>query len=214
MLNPHGEFESALNQQLLQFSGRGPWNDVTMRNGTVKMGRHIASITDGKPWAQLSCLYGESLAFKTSLPEPQLQTCQVQQADKKFICNPTPPSISGSVVISEVSARLDLVTGRTRRPFEPDVLFDQYQNGLLRVIPRRRATIKMRRVRRYGCTGRIPGNLEINLRANSSRGSLLRRRDYERSIFCVTTNEGRVSEFIITHPNPNSSNLEISYKTW
>ena len=61
MLNPHGEFESALNQQLLQFSGRGPWNDVTMRNGTVKMGRHIASITDGKPWAQLSCLYGESL---------------------------------------------------------------------------------------------------------------------------------------------------------
>ena len=61
MLNPHGEFESALNQQLLQFSGRGPWNDVTMKNGTVKMGRHIASITDGKPWAQLSCLYGESL---------------------------------------------------------------------------------------------------------------------------------------------------------
>lgn len=61
MLNPHGEFKSALNQQLLQFAARGPWNDVTMRNGTIKMGQHISSLPSGEPWAQMSCLYGESL---------------------------------------------------------------------------------------------------------------------------------------------------------
>jgi hypothetical protein len=61
MLNPHGDFKSALNQQLLQFSARGPWNDVTMKNGTVEVGQLIASIAEGQPWAQLSCLFGESL---------------------------------------------------------------------------------------------------------------------------------------------------------
>ena len=61
MKNPHGEFESSVNGQLLMFSARGPWNDETMRNGVVKMSSDILKLEHGSQWAQLSCLYGESL---------------------------------------------------------------------------------------------------------------------------------------------------------
>ncbi|BFT29325.1 hypothetical protein D210916BOD24_05010 [Alteromonas sp. D210916BOD_24] len=61
MQSPHGEFKSGVNEQLLQFSARGPWNDVTMKTGVRKMAEHISTFSVDKPWAQLSCLYGESL---------------------------------------------------------------------------------------------------------------------------------------------------------
>ncbi|GFD78061.1 hypothetical protein KUL118_09230 [Tenacibaculum sp. KUL118] len=61
MNNPHGEFECDVTGQLLMFSARGPWNDETMRNGVVKMSSDISTFKQGSKWAQLSCLYGESL---------------------------------------------------------------------------------------------------------------------------------------------------------
>lgn len=61
MHNLHGEFETETIGQLLLFSARGPWNDETMRNGVVKMSKLISTLGTQPPWAQLSCLYGESL---------------------------------------------------------------------------------------------------------------------------------------------------------
>ena len=61
MNNPHGEFECSVSGQLLLFSARGPWNDETMRNGVVKMSSDISKFEKGTKWAQVSCLYGESL---------------------------------------------------------------------------------------------------------------------------------------------------------
>ncbi|WP_421133687.1 hypothetical protein [Alteromonas sp. A079] len=61
MHNLHGEFETETIGKLLLFSGRGPWNDETMRNGVVKMSKLISNFDINLPWAQLSCLYGESL---------------------------------------------------------------------------------------------------------------------------------------------------------
>ncbi len=61
MNNPHGEFECSVSGQLLLFSARGPWNDETMRNGVVKMSSDISQFEKGTKWAQVSCLYGESL---------------------------------------------------------------------------------------------------------------------------------------------------------
>ncbi|MDB2330294.1 hypothetical protein N9V74_01130 [Alteromonas sp.] len=61
MHNLHGEFETETMGQLLLFSARGPWNDETMRNGVVKMSRLISNLGTQSSWAQLSCLYGESL---------------------------------------------------------------------------------------------------------------------------------------------------------
>jgi hypothetical protein len=61
MNNQHGEFETCVTRQLLLFSGRGPWNDETMKNGVVRMAANISQIDESTPWAQLSCLYGESI---------------------------------------------------------------------------------------------------------------------------------------------------------
>lgn len=61
MNNPHGEYVSEVNHELLLFSARGPWNDETMRKGVQTMSSHIASFDRIRRWGQLSCLYGESL---------------------------------------------------------------------------------------------------------------------------------------------------------
>ena len=61
MNNPHGEFECSITGQVLLLSARGPWNDETMRNGVIKMSADISRLSDNTSWAQLSCLYGESL---------------------------------------------------------------------------------------------------------------------------------------------------------
>ncbi|WP_124916929.1 hypothetical protein [Alteromonas flava] len=57
----HGEFVTRRSGQLLLFSGRGPWNDQTMRIGSRDMAGYIQQFDHKKPWAQISALYGESL---------------------------------------------------------------------------------------------------------------------------------------------------------
>ena len=69
MNNPHGEFECSVSGQLLLFSARGPWNDETMRNGVVKMSSDISKFEKGTKWAQVSCLYGESLMPPSTFAE-------------------------------------------------------------------------------------------------------------------------------------------------
>lgn len=57
----HGDYIVGNNQQILLFAGRGPWNDEAMLQGAKLMGQKIALFDQAKPWAQLSCLVGESL---------------------------------------------------------------------------------------------------------------------------------------------------------
>ena len=57
----HGDYVVGVNQQVLLFVGQGPWNDEAMLVGAKKMGRQISLLDHSKPWAQLSCLVGESL---------------------------------------------------------------------------------------------------------------------------------------------------------
>ncbi|WP_240615646.1 hypothetical protein [Alteromonas facilis] len=57
----HGEFVTRRSGQLLLFAGRGPWNDLTMKTGSRDMAGYIEQFDHSKPWAQISCIYGESL---------------------------------------------------------------------------------------------------------------------------------------------------------
>lgn len=57
----HGEFEVDRSEQVILLSTRGPWNDETLKRGALLMNRHIKQVDFSQPWAQLSCLYGESL---------------------------------------------------------------------------------------------------------------------------------------------------------
>lgn len=57
----HGEYKSGRTGQLILFAARGPWNDNTMKRGSREMSEHIAALDHPNPWAQISCLYGESL---------------------------------------------------------------------------------------------------------------------------------------------------------
>lgn len=57
----HGHFKTGKDDQLLMFSAEGPWNDQTFSRGIRELGSLIKQADIHRPWAQLSCLYGESL---------------------------------------------------------------------------------------------------------------------------------------------------------
>ncbi|GAB5380981.1 MAG: hypothetical protein Alis3KO_17650 [Aliiglaciecola sp.] len=67
-MQEHGEFEVGRSEQVILLSARGPWNDETLKSGAGVMNRRIQQLDQTQPWAQLSCLFGESLmtpsAFK------------------------------------------------------------------------------------------------------------------------------------------------------
>ncbi|MDP5029603.1 hypothetical protein [Paraglaciecola sp.] len=57
----HGDYVVGINQQVLLFVGRGPWNDEALIDGAKKLGKEIQHLDLTLPWAQLSCLVGECL---------------------------------------------------------------------------------------------------------------------------------------------------------
>lgn len=57
----HGHFNTGRDDQLIMFSAEGPWNDQTFSRGIRELGSLIKQLDTGRKWAQLSCLYGESL---------------------------------------------------------------------------------------------------------------------------------------------------------
>lgn len=57
----HGEYVVGRSEQVILFRARGPWNDETLKRGSHEFSLHSQQLTKGKPWAQLSCLYGESI---------------------------------------------------------------------------------------------------------------------------------------------------------
>lgn len=57
----HGNYVVGKCLQTVLLSARGPWNDETLKRGSQEMREMIESLEDGQPWAQISCLYGESL---------------------------------------------------------------------------------------------------------------------------------------------------------
>ena len=158
----------------------------------------------------LVCLYGETQAFKTSRPEPPRKTCQIQQDEQSFLCEPTPAALSGTVTISGVT-KLDLASGRTHPPFLADVIFANLGDSLiLRMMPRGNALIKMKiRAPNRGCES-PRGSFEVTLRGTRT----FPHRNLSAYIFCVTTNEGRDSEFFITESTSNPVEFEVNYKTW
>lgn len=60
-LPQHGSYAAGKSQQVVTFSARGPWNEETMRQGSKALGAVIRQLDLTKPWAQISCMYGESL---------------------------------------------------------------------------------------------------------------------------------------------------------
>jgi hypothetical protein len=57
----HGEYVVGRCDQVILLRARGPWNDETLKRGSHEFSLHSQKLTEGKPWAQLSCLYGESI---------------------------------------------------------------------------------------------------------------------------------------------------------
>jgi hypothetical protein len=57
----HGDYIVGRSKQTIMFSARGPWNDETMLRGAKEMSENMGQLDMSKPWACLSCLYGESL---------------------------------------------------------------------------------------------------------------------------------------------------------
>lgn len=57
----HGEYVTGRSGQVILFAARGPWNDETMKRGSIEMSEHIAALDHPRPWAQISCLYGDSI---------------------------------------------------------------------------------------------------------------------------------------------------------
>lgn len=57
----HGEYVVGRCEQVVLFRARGPWNDETLKQGAQEFSLHTQQLTKGEPWAQLSCLYGESI---------------------------------------------------------------------------------------------------------------------------------------------------------
>lgn len=57
----HGEYVTGRSGQVILFAARGPWNDETMKRGSIEMSEHIAALSHPQSWAQISCLYGESI---------------------------------------------------------------------------------------------------------------------------------------------------------
>ena len=162
----------------------------------------------------LTCLYGENQAFKTSRPEPLRKICQIQEEKQNFLCGPTPHRLSGTVVLSDGLTGVDLANGRTRSPFTPDVWFKNTSGGYLSVLPGGTATIKKRRDSpdvECGEPSRLGG--EVSVGVEGIRG-LIPHLYFRAYIFCVTTNEGRASEFLITESTTLSGKIEVNYKTW
>lgn len=60
-MKEHGDYVVGRSEQLVLFSGRGPWNDETMRRGSRETGRVISQIDKTRPWGQISYLSGESI---------------------------------------------------------------------------------------------------------------------------------------------------------
>lgn len=60
-MKEHGDYVVGRSKQLVLFSGRGPWNDETMRRGSRETGLIIKQIDKTKPWGQISYLSGESI---------------------------------------------------------------------------------------------------------------------------------------------------------
>lgn len=64
----HGDYVVGRCNQVVLFAGKGPWNDETLYQGTKMLGEQISQVDMTQPWAQFSCLFGESLmppsAFK------------------------------------------------------------------------------------------------------------------------------------------------------
>lgn len=57
----HGDYVVSHSLQTVLLSGRGPWNDESLKRGGKEMGKNIHQLDLTKPWGCLSCLYGESL---------------------------------------------------------------------------------------------------------------------------------------------------------
>ncbi len=60
-MKEHGYYSVGRSEQLVLFSGRGPWNDETMRRGTVETGLLIQQLNKTCSWGQISLLSGESI---------------------------------------------------------------------------------------------------------------------------------------------------------
>ncbi|MDO6711851.1 hypothetical protein Q4567_14045 [Aliiglaciecola sp. 2_MG-2023] len=60
-MQEHGEHVIGKCGQVLLFSGRGPWNDEALEGSLQQTIDNFHTVDKNRPWAQLSCLYGESL---------------------------------------------------------------------------------------------------------------------------------------------------------
>lgn len=60
-MQEHGDYIVSRSQQVILFAGRGPWNDESLMHGTRQMAVNIGNLDKSRPWAQLSCLFGECL---------------------------------------------------------------------------------------------------------------------------------------------------------
>lgn len=60
-MKEHGEYAVGRCDQVILLRAHGPWNDETLKRGSHEFGLQIQKLSKGKPWAQLSCLYGESI---------------------------------------------------------------------------------------------------------------------------------------------------------
>ena len=65
-MKEHGQFVVSKAGQVLLFAGRGPWNDASLRKGSLEMSSTIAKIDKTHPWAQVSLLFGDSLLIPSA----------------------------------------------------------------------------------------------------------------------------------------------------
>ncbi|WP_133471703.1 hypothetical protein [Paraglaciecola marina] len=65
-MGEHGQYVSSRSQQLMLFSGRGPWNDEALTYGTKSTQADLQAIDHNRPWGQIGFLYGESLMPPTA----------------------------------------------------------------------------------------------------------------------------------------------------
>jgi hypothetical protein len=76
-LQEHGDYVVDRYDQVILFAGRGPWNEQTLRKGTIETGQLIQALDKSRPWAQLSLVVGESLmppsAYNTFLKQTMIR---------------------------------------------------------------------------------------------------------------------------------------------
>ncbi|GAA0852830.1 hypothetical protein [Aliiglaciecola litoralis] len=74
-MKEHGDYTVGESGQVVLLSGRGPWNDETLKQGASDTSKIIVSVSKRGPWGQLSYLSGESLmppsTFKTFIERTQ-----------------------------------------------------------------------------------------------------------------------------------------------